>query len=53
MLTSGAVHLLVFLVALEHVGFLVLEMFMWERPLGLRVFGMKAEEAKVSPQDLR
>ena len=35
-------------VALSHVGFLVLEMFLWERPLGLRVFGMTPGAAKVS-----
>ena len=36
---------LVLLVALLHVYFLVLEMVLWERPLGRRVFGMSAEKA--------
>jgi len=36
---------LVLLVALLHVSFLVLEMVLWERPLGRRVFGMSAEKA--------
>lgn len=33
------------LVALEHVGFLVLEMFLWSKPTGRRVFGLSAEDA--------
>jgi len=33
------------LVALLHVYFLVLEMFLWDRPFGLRTFGMTAEKA--------
>lgn len=36
------------LVALLHLGFLVLEMFLWEKPLGLRVFGLSPELAKAS-----
>jgi putative membrane protein len=31
------------LVAVSHVGFLVLEMFFWDRPLGRRIFGMTPE----------
>ncbi len=33
------------LVALLHAWFLVLEMFLWERPIGLRTFGQSAEDA--------
>ncbi|MBI4248962.1 MAG: DUF1304 domain-containing protein [Elusimicrobia bacterium] len=33
------------LVALLHFGFLVVEMFFWERPLGLRIFGLAPEAA--------
>jgi len=33
------------LVALLHVGFLVLEMFLWDTPAGRRIFGMKPEQA--------
>ncbi|MDH3761705.1 MAG: DUF1304 domain-containing protein [Gammaproteobacteria bacterium] len=33
------------LVALAHVGFLVLEMFLWDKPLGLKVFRQTAEQA--------
>lgn len=33
------------LVALLQVYFLVLEMFLWDKPFGLRTFGMTAEKA--------
>ncbi len=33
------------LVALLHAWFLVLEMFLWDRPIGLRTFGQTAEDA--------
>lgn len=39
---------LVMLVALLHVGFLVLEMFLWDKPAGLKVFRQSAENAAVS-----
>jgi putative membrane protein len=38
--------ILVALVALLHVWFLVLEMVLWRRPLGLRTFGMSSEQAE-------
>ena len=31
------------LVALEHVGILILEMFFWDHPVGQRIFGMTPE----------
>src|SRR5438046_10662713 len=31
------------LVALSHIGFLVLEMFFWDHPVGRRIFGMTPE----------
>src|SRR5688572_24743228 len=41
---------LVAVVALEHVWFLVLEMFLWTKPLGLRTFSHTLEEAiKMAP----
>ena len=40
--------LLVAIVALSHVGFLVLEMFYWDDPIGYRVFGTTAEFAAAS-----
>jgi len=45
---KGLSWLLVFIVALLHFGFLVLEMFLWEQPLGLKIFSMTPEDAKVS-----
>ena len=39
---------LVVLVALEHLWFLVLEMFLWTRPIGLRTFRNSAEIARQS-----
>ncbi|QNP41232.1 DUF1304 domain-containing protein [Lysobacter solisilvae (ex Woo and Kim 2020)] len=39
---------LVLLVALLHLYFLALEMFLWTRPLGLKTFRMSAEKAEQS-----
>ncbi len=39
---------LVVLVALLHLGFLVLEMFFWDHPVGRRIFAMTAEESASS-----
>ena len=36
------------LVAMLHLYFMVLEMFFWEKPLGMRTFGIKPEFAKAS-----
>ncbi|MCX7163033.1 MAG: DUF1304 domain-containing protein [Rhodocyclales bacterium] len=38
----------VLLVALEHLYFLYLEMFLWTRPKGLKTFGNTAERAEAS-----
>jgi putative membrane protein len=38
---------LVGFVALQHVAFALLEMVLWSRPLGRRVFGLTPEKAKV------
>ena len=35
-------------VALLHLGFLILEMFYWTKPLGRRTFGLSAEAASSS-----
>src|SRR3990167_6819401 len=45
-----AANLVVILVALLHAYFLVLEMFLWDKPAGLKAFGQtleKAQESKV------
>ena len=43
--------ILIFLIALEHIYFLILEMFLWTSPKGIKAFGLKskqfAEETKV------
>ena len=39
---------LVAIVALLHAWFFVLEMMLWRRPLGLRTFGMTAEQAEAT-----
>lgn len=43
--------LLIAIVAFEHVYFLILEMFLWTKPKGIKTFGLKskefAEETKV------
>ena len=43
-----AANLLVALVGLLHVYFLVLEMFFWDKPLGLRTFRLTPELAAAS-----
>ena len=40
-----AADIAVVLVALLHVYFLVLEMFLWDKPFGRRTFGMTPEQA--------
>jgi putative membrane protein len=45
---STLVAALVVLIALEHLWFLVLEMFLWTRPTGLRTFRNTAEFARQS-----
>ena len=37
--------IVVALVALLHVGFLVLEMFLWDKPQGMKVFRLSPEQA--------
>jgi len=40
--------LVVLIIALEHFGFLVLEMFLWDKPIGLHVFKHSPEQAAAS-----
>ncbi len=42
---STAAALVVALIALLHIYILVLEMFLWDKPAGLRAFGMTQEKA--------
>jgi putative membrane protein len=41
-------NVLVALVALLHIYFLALEMFLWTKPLGLKTFGQSLEKATAS-----
>ena len=43
-----AANVVIAIVALLHVYFLVLEMFLWDKPAGLRTFGHSAEAAASS-----
>ena len=35
---------LIALVAFEHIYFLILEMFLWTKPKGIKIFGLKSKE---------
>ncbi|RXH24735.1 membrane protein [Bradyrhizobium zhanjiangense] len=41
-------NLLVALVAILHVFFLILEMFLWDKPLGLKVFRNTPDKAEIT-----
>lgn len=41
-------NILIVVVALLHLYFLVLEMFLWDKPLGLKVFGNTPEKAAMT-----
>jgi putative membrane protein len=45
---SALANILIAVVALLHVGFLVLEMFFWDHPFGRKRFGMTPEYSKAS-----
>jgi putative membrane protein len=45
---STIANVVIGLVALLHVYFLVLEMFLWDKPAGLRAFGQTLEAARAS-----
>lgn len=42
------ISILVFLVALLHFYFLILEMFLWTKPLGLKTFRQSLEKAQLT-----
>ncbi len=45
---STITNIVIAIVALLHVYFLVLEMFFWDKPLGLRTFNLTPDFAKAS-----
>ncbi|MDF1881233.1 DUF1304 domain-containing protein [Sulfurimonas sp. MAG313] len=42
------ITLLIGFIALEHLGFLILEMFLWTKPLGRKIFSLSKEKAEAS-----
>ena len=40
--------ILILLIALEHFYFLILEMFLWTSPKGIKTFGLKSNRLTVS-----
>jgi putative membrane protein len=47
-MTGALADTAVVLIAALHFWFLALEMFLWDKPIGLRTFGMSAEEATLT-----
>ena len=45
---STVANIVIALVALLHIYFLVLEMFLWDKPAGLKAFGQTLEAAKAA-----
>jgi len=45
---QSVVYAFVILIALEHIVFLVLEMFLWIKPIGQKIFEQTKEEAEVN-----
>ncbi len=43
-----AANIVIVLIAFLHIGFLVLEMFLWTKPFGLKTFAMTRETAMAS-----
>jgi putative membrane protein len=41
-------QIVIAIVALQHIGFLVLEMFLWDKPIGMKVFRLTPERAASS-----
>lgn len=39
---------LVYLVAVMHIGFMILESFLWTKPIGLKIFAMRPEAAEAT-----
>jgi putative membrane protein len=42
------INIVIALVAILHIYFLVLEMFLWDKPAGMRAFGLTRESARSS-----
>jgi putative membrane protein len=44
----NALKVLALCIALEHLGFMILEMLLWQKEIGLKVFRMNREKAKAT-----
>ena len=42
------VKFLIAFIAILHIYFLILEMFLWDKPIGMKAFGNNAEKAKLT-----
>lgn len=42
--------ILIAFIAIEHVGFMILEMFLWKKSLGRKVFRLSAEKANLTAE---
>ncbi len=40
--------ILIAVIALLHIYFLILEMFLWDKPMGMQAFGNNLEKAKLT-----
>jgi putative membrane protein len=45
---ATVIKVLTLLIALQHIAFLVLEMFLWTSPIGLKVFRQSLQQAEAS-----
>jgi putative membrane protein len=45
---SALANVVVFIVAILHLYFLVLEMFLWDKPIGLKTFNQTKKQAAAS-----
>ena len=45
---SMIVNGLIVVIALMHIGFMLLEMFLWTKPVGLKIFRQSLENAQIS-----
>ncbi len=43
-----AANIIIGIVAVLHLYFMILEMFLWDKPMGLRAFGQTREQAEAS-----
>ena len=41
-------NIIISFVAIEHIGFMVLEMFLWTKPIGLKIFKINSQFATES-----